>query len=64
MRPSRAAARRSLRKVRNLCVELGLVTWFTKPLWKATEWKVAKVEPAPKKDGVTKDAKGEKQPDK
>jgi hypothetical protein len=32
---ARASARRSLRKVRNLCVELGLVTWFTKPIWKA-----------------------------
>ncbi|MBV8691072.1 MAG: diiron oxygenase [Actinobacteria bacterium] len=32
---ARATAARSLRKVRNLCVELGLVTWFTKPIWKA-----------------------------
>ena len=32
---ARASARRSLRKVRNLCIELGLVTWFTKPIWKA-----------------------------
>ena len=32
---SRAGVSRSLRKVRNLCVELGLVTWFTKPIWKA-----------------------------
>jgi hypothetical protein len=32
---ARASVSRSLRKVRNLCVELGLVTWLTKPLWKA-----------------------------
>jgi len=32
---ARASASRSLRKVRNLCVELGLVSWFTKPIWKA-----------------------------
>jgi para-aminobenzoate N-oxygenase AurF len=31
---ARAEARRSLRKVRQLCVELGLVTRISKPIWK------------------------------
>jgi hypothetical protein len=32
---AKAAANRSLTKVRKLCVELGLVTWFSRPIWKA-----------------------------
>jgi len=32
---ARASAAQSLRKVRDLCVELDLVNWFTKPIWKA-----------------------------
>jgi len=32
---ARMSAARSLRKVRNLCIELGLVTPVTKPIWKA-----------------------------
>jgi hypothetical protein len=31
---NKAEVRRSLRKVRQLCVELGLVTFITKPIWK------------------------------
>lgn len=32
---AKAEVRRSLRKVRQLCIELGLVTWASKPIWKA-----------------------------